>query len=290
MSHSARRVRLQTTLSTIDLRLPDREGRTLPNPGRPAVERAAMLRGLGPTAEEIRWLDQHVENKGILEALGASDPLALPAALAKAREGVEGEIVRKLATYRHKTIEHGITTVKAALSSAEDAWIEAESSIDSNPHAATPSEQGERALPLPSIVRKLFAQCAAFDGQPLGLRIRSVLGSPHVSHGHKQTIRSSLQKLGVRVEPAFFHDDWAAVSQQQKALSDIASAQPDVGASLVSPIGWLHLERLSHAPAGIEHGELLSSLPLAPGVEHGRRVSAAHVRPIRRLFRARRGR
>jgi len=47
---NARRVRLQTTLSPIDLRIPDGEDRTLPSPPRPAVERAAMLRA-SPEAE-----------------------------------------------------------------------------------------------------------------------------------------------------------------------------------------------------------------------------------------------
>lgn len=35
----------------------------------------------------------------------------------------------------------------------------------------------------------------------------------------------------------------------------------------VDPIGFLHLERLSFVPAGIERGELVYSLPLAPGEE-----------------------
>lgn len=281
---NARRVRLQTTLSAIDLRVPDREGRTLPNPGRPAVERAAMLRGLAPTADEVRWLAENVpEKEGIIAALASPDPLALPAFLARASEDAEWVVVQKLAAHRLETINPGISTLRTALSAAEAAWIEAEASAYTNPRATTLSGGAEQQLAtderteapppeLQPLIGKLFTQGAAFDNQPLGLRIRSVLGSPHVLAEHKQTIRSGLQKLGVRIEAEHFEGDWKALSGKQKVLGDIASAKPETGESLVSPVGWLHLERLSHSPAGIEHGELLYSLPLSPG----ERVAIVH--------------
>src|SRR4051794_9820290 len=37
------------------------------------------------------------------------------------------------------------------------------------------------------------------------------------------------------------------------------------GAVKVAPIGMLHLERVEMAPAGVERGELLATIPLAPG-------------------------
>ncbi|MFJ5307395.1 type II secretion system protein GspG [Streptomyces sp. NPDC088350] len=49
----------------------------------------------------------------------------------------------------------------------------------------------------------------------------------------------------------------------------VASASAAVGAFenavKVAPIGMLHLERIEMAPAGIERGELLATIPLAPG-------------------------
>ena len=49
----------------------------------------------------------------------------------------------------------------------------------------------------------------------------------------------------------------------------LASASAAVGAFenavKVAPIGMLHLERIEMAPAGIERGELLATIPLAPG-------------------------
>jgi hypothetical protein len=289
---NARRVRLQTTLSAIDIRTPDREGRTLPNPGRPAIERAAMLHSLAPTPDEIRALGK---DNAIAAALASSDPLALPAAIATASEGAEWVITQQLVAHRKTTIEHGLSTLKTSLSDAEAAWIDAETSASMNPHNAIPRDRTERLLPqlgtdehqepeledkdqiappveVQPLVANLFAQCAAFDRQPLGLRIRAALESPRVAAEHKSRIRSSLQKLGMRIDAEHFDGDWKVLGQKQKALDDIASAGPETGASLVSPIGWLHLERLSHSPAGIEHGELLYSLPLSPS----ERVAIVH--------------
>jgi hypothetical protein len=70
-----------------------------------------------------------------------------------------------------------------------------------------------------------------------------------------------------------------AVSSAQlaSAVNLVTSAQAAVDAFAnavkISPIGMLNLERLEMSPAGIERGELLSTIPLAPGettsvVEH----------------------
>jgi hypothetical protein len=60
-------------------------------------------------------------------------------------------------------------------------------------------------------------------------------------------------------------DFHVAVSEQLKHSANVLAAfkkQVDV-----EPIGFLHLERLTFAPDGIERGELVYSVPLAPGEE-----------------------
>ena len=47
-------------------------------------------------------------------------------------------------------------------------------------------------------------------------------------------------------------------TQPPKLLMGSLTSSPE-------PIGYLHLERLSFVPAGVEHGELVYSLPLSPG-------------------------
>jgi hypothetical protein len=297
--NNARRVRLQTTFSAIDVRLPDRDGRTLPNPGRPTIERAAILHGFAPTPDEIRVLD---EDDAIAAALASSDPLALPTALAASSGGAEWTTLQKLAAHRKSTIEQCLSTLMTTLCNAEMAWSDAESqaythsskndarfitqldeddghqsleklaSEGLSTEARTGAFEGKSPVDVRPLITKRFAQSAAFEHQPLGLRIRAALESSFVPVHHKTAIRSTLQKLGVRIDTKHFEDDWKALSQKQKALDDIASAQPETGSSLVSPIGWLHLERLSHSPTGIEHGELLYSLPLSPG----ERVAIVH--------------
>jgi hypothetical protein len=69
----------------------------------------------------------------------------------------------------------------------------------------------------------------------------------------------------------------ASSAQLASAVSLVTAAQAAVNsfsnAVKISPIGMLNLERLEMSPAGIERGELLSTIPLAPGettsvVEH----------------------
>ncbi|MCU1556129.1 MAG: uncharacterized protein JWN09_124 [Microbacteriaceae bacterium] len=51
----------------------------------------------------------------------------------------------------------------------------------------------------------------------------------------------------------------ALVHAAKQAVSTFSAA------SEISPIGMLHLERIEMSPAGVERGELLSTIPLAPG-------------------------
>lgn len=56
-------------------------------------------------------------------------------------------------------------------------------------------------------------------------------------------------------------------SQQLAALAHAAkqAVATFIGAVEISPVGMLHLERIEMSPAGVERGELLSTIPLAPG-------------------------
>lgn len=54
----------------------------------------------------------------------------------------------------------------------------------------------------------------------------------------------------------------------RRYLAHLQSLLYNFGLSMqIEPVGFLHLERLSFTPAGIERGELLHSIPLAPGEE-----------------------
>lgn len=61
----------------------------------------------------------------------------------------------------------------------------------------------------------------------------------------------------------------AAPDAVGKSLVTMAAAALDTFANAVkvSPIGMLHLERIEMTPVGIERGELLATIPLAPGEE-----------------------
>src|SRR5439155_1185497 len=57
------------------------------------------------------------------------------------------------------------------------------------------------------------------------------------------------------------------VARRAAALANIARTVVDTFSRsvTVSPVGMLHLERVEMAPAGVERGELLATIPLAPG-------------------------
>jgi len=160
--------------------------------------------------------------------------------------------------------------LRAGLHALSDAFLaELEAKLPSD---AVPAADDAASAALLSGAHALFLRGAAFDQQPRSLRIRAALGSAHVPHEHKQAIRSALQSLGLQANSPTFDQEWQALVGKRKQLEDLAAARPEPPPSPLSPIGYLHLERLSHAPAGIEHGELLYSLPLAPG----ERVAIVH--------------
>jgi hypothetical protein len=82
-------------------------------------------------------------------------------------------------------------------------------------------------------------------------------------------LTEALAVLGVS-DPAHLDTALKKWSQWESDLDKM----PDLPASIAAPeaIGYLHLERLSFVPSGVEHGELVYSIPLAPG-EH---ISIAH--------------
>ena len=55
---------------------------------------------------------------------------------------------------------------------------------------------------------------------------------------------------------------WADLNSKQQQLVNSFEERMEI-----EPIGFLHLEKLTFIPAGIERGELVYSLPLAPAEE-----------------------
>ncbi|MFL6672719.1 MAG: type II secretion system protein GspG [Massilia sp.] len=61
--------------------------------------------------------------------------------------------------------------------------------------------------------------------------------------------------------------DIGALAGQLEALADDADqvTQQFQYHTPISPVGWIHLERLEMTPVGVEHGELVHTVPLTPG-------------------------
>src|SRR5262249_5992993 len=71
---------------------------------------------------------------------------------------------------------------------------------------------------------------------------------------------------------AKFADPVAVVSSFLSAVACDAAQTSAIAAALkerfdrqIEPVGTLHLERIEMTPVGIEHGELVHSVPLTPG-------------------------
>ena len=135
----------------------------------------------------------------------------------------------------------------------------------------------ERAPPAPGAIegaapRPAAAAALRAELEPQIQRRLSTLGSlgerlQHVlaARGHEaatdKTVQEALQSIGVDSP----RDLDSALTYWAELKPASPHVMPFAKSSFTEPIGCLHLERLSFIPAGIEHGALVSSLPLAPG-------------------------
>jgi type II secretion system (T2SS) protein G len=78
---------------------------------------------------------------------------------------------------------------------------------------------------------------------------------PYTSAGEGWTIRQASSLLN------FMRDDYARYFDHRRGKGAIAGFETRMA---VEPVGFLHLERIEMYPSGIERGELVHSVPLAP--------------------------
>ena len=138
---------------------------------------------------------------------------------------------------------------------------------------APPSETAARSLRRPPLQRNQLVEAITqtLKGRlsppsSLAQRVSRMLVAREAFPDHARIIQTSLQELGVkRVEDLdHLEQQWQVWAEQVLAqLKDPIPAQP---------FGYLHLERLDFIPAGVDHGELVYSLPLAPS----ERISIRH--------------
>lgn len=133
---------------------------------------------------------------------------------------------------------------------------------------------GERSV---HIADEVWATATRFEPQPVGILVPQAsevadlpaehlvaLGHAVLAHRTEQlmSVRSSVDGGRVYGRPAS-----GITEADRKSLVTYAhnAVRAFTNAVQVSPIGVLHLERVEMAPAGIERGELLATIPLAPG-------------------------
>jgi hypothetical protein len=304
----AKRTIRQATLSPIDFK--EREGvPTLPDPGRPPIERAVPLRAFRPTKDEIAGVLFKANNAAytaILEAVSSRDPSALIAAvnehdpdgtvvpaiygllknerktrIKQAREVIHSWIEKaeeqrciRLADsvlahiHTEETKSEPLSgTIQANKNGQLAATTDLRDSSDTTepkPPAGDGSGGGEGApepLPHEQMRRRL---CAAIEPRlhgpcSPGGRLVSLLASGICPD---ETLTNAMAVLGV-ADPAHLDEALKKWDQWETELEQM----PALPASIAAPqaIGYLHLERLSFVPSGVEHGELIYSIPLAPG-------------------------
>lgn len=111
-------------------------------------------------------------------------------------------------------------------------------------------------------LRARLAGGRAAPQMDLANRVAFAIGNPLASEAVRADLQSALHGVGIATaDPGY---------EFTKALDGMLSAAvetPILHPALVSPLGFLHLEKISYSPAGVEHGELVSSVPLAPGEE-----------------------
>jgi len=86
-----------------------------------------------------------------------------------------------------------------------------------------------------------------------GIRLRDALTALQSTDG-----LTALEFLRISI-PSHFEEQFAQWTHFEATIQQQLSSLAD------HSLGYLHLERMSYIPAGIEHGELVASIPLAPG-------------------------
>ncbi|MCC7000053.1 MAG: hypothetical protein IT370_35970 [Deltaproteobacteria bacterium] len=137
------------------------------------------------------------------------------------------------------------------------------------PHAGNEDVSTSRSSTTAMIVRSSGASAAQPSSElDLG-ELLAWAASARVEESSAQSLKQFLEVAGVT--SALRVDALPLVTAAY--LESVSAVVAGFAAQLaVEPVGFLHLERMNFTPAGIERGELLHSVPLAPGEE----VNIAH--------------
>ncbi len=184
----------------------------------------------------------------------------------KLRVARSGRVARHLATDDRKRLE---VQIQAGLDERLDTLLTELETKHSLPTLRTvESEAVAPPVDLTKQIKKTLGGRIRFDRFPRSFRVLNMLNSGELAEGPKRALKSATKALGVDpLSPTFEVDFHAAIAKKETLTALAAGLAPNPNPCPVSPIGYLHLERLSYVPAGVEHGELVYSLPLAPA-EH----------------------
>ncbi len=127
----------------------------------------------------------------------------------------------------------------------------------------------ERSSTAAMIVRPPDAAPAQVPREPSLGELLAWAASARVEEAAVGTVREVLDLAGINA-PLAIGALPAVVTAYLESVSAVVTGF--AAQSSVEPIGFLHLERMNFTPAGIERGELLHSVPLAPSEE----VNIAH--------------
>jgi hypothetical protein len=159
------------------------------------------------------------------------------------------DLARRLAGATSEEIERHLAETKVPLTPRRRVQVQ-------GGDAEGPSLTAFQAAAAAKIRRCDFASAAS-----LGRRAERVLVAARARNIDVSPLTDAMKALGV-TKPL---DLDAAVTRLSAPTTEPASLTPTNPP--VEPFGYLHLERLDFIPSGVQHGELVYSLPLAPGEE-----------------------
>lgn len=182
---------------------------------------------------------------------------------------IQGQAITKLGYLRQLSLQPGeVSAVQNSLAASANASLQ-------NTHLSTTSSlwdllasfegqptpytllSANEFIDLPIAILQTFGKALA------GLRKEAV--DQNVSNLSKPGISSSINP---QPQPIALAADTTDLNLSEARnllhLATVANKALEINTS-VSPLGMLNLERLEMAPAGIERGELIATIPLAPG-------------------------
>lgn len=214
-----------------------------------ALDKIAFLRALVVTPAELRDVTTRgmrvpVALDAAVTGLAADPPTASTLRHAPALAGVDVATIRRLAA--------AVTTLRREHDAAVTAVLHEIVTADAAPRWAGPVDR----LPDPVRLDRALLRSTARAAVPVVLPSAAVLAAAvhqAVAAHDERIVR--LRALGYDVEHP---------RPPQRGIRAATLLDAFDGRMALEPVGRLHLERLEMSPAGIEKGELVASVPLAP--------------------------